>query len=186
MNCWLYSLLLQVCFMIFLLKQASCNLPVHNISLLLSPAPPLPNSSTASLNILRARPPVPFVWPIPNTDTELIVVWYYRNMVARNVFACIVESLAELYATALYDHGDGPVRADTYGQEQHGVSLDVTRYGASGTPPLYYSTVVRTFLGMAQILRTLDQVCGISLQVYERGLEVAHATLKPANTPSST
>lgn len=176
-------LLLQLSITTYLLGLTASSVIARNASSLLL-SPQIKTASDNSLNDFHARPKVPFEWRVPHSETRLLVVWYYQKMESRGVYSCIIESLAELYATAVYDHDDMPVRANSYAQNRYGVLLDVTRYNTPETPILYYSLVVRTLLGISQLFNSYHQMWGLSLHVYEREQKVAHATLKPARDPS--
>ena len=167
-----------------LLPLTSSSVISRNASFPLS-LTPIVSTGNVSMNHLPSRPSVPFDWQVPNSETKLIVVRYYSNMLSKIVYSCLVEALSELYVTALYDHDDMPVRADSYQQRHNGVSLDVTRYQTPETPILYYSTVMRTLLGISQIYQLFERLCGLQLIVYEQGQKVAYATLKPEGPPSA-
>ena len=167
-----------------LLRLTSSNVISRNASFPLS-LTPIVSTGNVFMNHPLSRPSVPFEWQVPNSETKLIVVWYYRNMLSQIVYSSLIEALSELYVTALYDYGDMPVRADSYQQQRYGVSLDVTRYQTPETPILYYSTVMRTFLGVSQIYQLFERPCGLSLIVYEQGQKVAHASLTPEGSPSA-
>ena len=167
-----------------LLQLTSSNVIFRNASFPL-PSTPIVSTGNVSMNDLQSRPSVPFEWQVPDSETKLIVVWYYRNMLSKNVYPCLVEALSELYVIALYDHDDMPVRADSYQQQCYGVSFDLARYQTPETPVLYYSTVMRTLLGISQIYQFFEKPCGLSLRVYEDGQNVAHAILKQEGSPSA-
>lgn len=100
-----------------------------------------------------------------------------------NVYENVIDALYDLYLTAIYDHGDLPVRADKYLHQSRGLSIEISRYAEPGTPELYYSTVVRTLWGIQQIFQVYSRMCGISMIVFEHGQKVARASLKPIGNP---
>ena len=164
-----------------MLCLVSSSIIFRNSSLLL-PTAPLTTSTSTSLDVYLPRPTVPFEWRVPNSDTMLLVVWYYRNMLAKTLYSCMIEALCELYQTAIYDHDDLPVRADRYQQQKFGVVIDIKRYTNPETPTLYYSTAVKTLLGIEQIYHTYSTTCGLSMIVHEQGRRVARAVIKPVGS----
>lgn len=160
---------------------ASSSAVLQNLSSsLLVPSKEATSNSTSILD--PSRPGVPFEWPISNSGTKLIVLYYYRLVQIKNVYAIVIEALYDLYLTAIYDHGDLPVRADKYQHQSRGLSLEISRYAEPGTPELYYSTVVRVLWGIQQLFQVYSRMCGISMIVFEHGQKVARAFLKPLGT----
>jgi len=175
------GLLLHSYVLAFFLSLASSSIILQNSSSLLPPPSDEATSNTTSVvNLSRSQ--VPFEWPISNSDTKLLVLYYYRNMQANNIYSSIIEAFYELYQAAIYDHDDLPVQAGNYQYQSHGVFIDISRYADPGTPKLYYSTVARTLLGIERMFHTYTHMCGLSMIVFERGKKVARASLKPLGT----
>lgn len=137
-------------------------------------------TNSTSQSVSHVLPDVPYEWPVPDSDVTLVIIYYYRRMAPDNVFSCIIEALGELHGTAIFDHGDSPVRGDSYQQQKYDVSIDVTRRTESDTPILHYSTVAKALLGIEQIYHMYHATYGLSAIVYDRGHRVARAALKPA------
>ena len=75
-----------------------------------------------------------------------------RNMGAKNVYFRIIEVLAKIYQTAVYDHADVSIRADSYEQQKYGVLVEVSRYTEPESPILFYFIVVRTLQDLSRAL----------------------------------
>lgn len=153
----------------------------NSASSLLVPSSEVKSNITSILN--PARPEVPFEWPISNSDIKLLVVYYYRVVPIKNVYTNVIEALYDLYQTAIYDHGDLPVRAGKYQHQSRDLLIEVSQYEEPGTPELYYSTVVRTLWGIQQIFQAYTRMHGMSMVVFEHGQKVARASLKPIGNP---
>lgn len=177
------GLLLHTYVLAILLSPASSSAVLQNSSsFVLVPSNEATSNTTSVVNL--PRPEVPFEWLIPNSDTKLLVLYYHRVMQAENIYTNIIEALYDLYLTAVYDHGDLPVRADKYQYQSRGVFIEVSRYADPGTPELHYSTVARTLLGIEQMFHAYSRMCGLSMIVFERGQRMARASLKPLGTPN--
>ena len=143
-----YGLFLQLLAILATIGLASLVIVSYN-KLLLVPLQLVRIYTNSLLDTLLSRSKLPIEWLVPNLETILLILRLDRNMRAKNVYSCIIEALAKLYQTAVYDYADVPVRADGYEQQKYGVFIEVSRYTKPESPILYYSTVVRTLQGLA-------------------------------------
>lgn len=123
------------------------------------------------------RPALPYHVQVGESDVSVQIMQYYALMDPYELCSCIVHALIEIYENAIYDHGNAPVRGDTYTIRLEGIVMDFQRYAMRRGPRLTYVAVVRTLQGV-QIFTHQYGSYGMSLIIYELGVQVGHAVVR--------
>ena len=123
------------------------------------------------------RPTLPYHVQVGESDISIQVMQYYPLLDPYKLCSCIVHALIEIYENAIYDHGNAPVRGDTYTIRLEGIIMDFQKYTARRGARLTYGAVVRAL----QALQIFAQQYGsfeMALIVYELGVQVGHAVIR--------
>ena len=102
---------------------------------------------------------------------------YYQMIFHDNYYPCIIQALVALYETAIYDHGNAPLRTETYKLTEYGITIDFWENLSAPRGTLQYATCVRTLQAVQLFAHTFG-ISGLSMDIFEFGELVGHAIIR--------